>query len=274
MPAYDYVILAAGWIAWMTPFFLIKRGGGKAERLDRRARWGIVLEGVAYSLLWQNRFWVRSPQGWRVGLSIVFLALAALLSWSSARTLGRQWRFDAGGGIHLRGTDGFRIDAVSDNSHLGQLCDPCQEGEFADVFARLIGDWFGTATIRGRDLEFDPFQPTNAVGQVDVGGGLLLPHLAGGPAQVSFPARISGNLQFRRFSEGDPFEIDVEFSASGIGTMSGRNINGVTFYDLPPIIAFDFGRSAVTPEPTSLILLGSGLGIGWWQRRRRAPVEA
>jgi protein-S-isoprenylcysteine O-methyltransferase Ste14 len=26
----------------------------------------------------------------------IFLALAAVLSWSSARTLGRQWRFDAG----------------------------------------------------------------------------------------------------------------------------------------------------------------------------------
>jgi protein-S-isoprenylcysteine O-methyltransferase Ste14 len=96
MPAYNYVILAAGWLAWMTPFFLIKRRGAKAERLDRRARWGIVLEGVAYSLLWQNRFWIRSPHTWRTTLAVIFLALAALLSWSSARTLGRQWRFDAG----------------------------------------------------------------------------------------------------------------------------------------------------------------------------------
>lgn len=96
MPADHYVILAAGWLAWMTPFFLIKRRGAKAERLDRRARWGIVLEGIAYSLLWQNRFWIRSPHAWRTTLSVIFLTLAAVLSWSSARTLGRQWRFDAG----------------------------------------------------------------------------------------------------------------------------------------------------------------------------------
>ena len=96
MRAYDYAILAAGWLAWMTPFFLIKRSGAKAERLDRRARWGIVLEGLAYSLIWQTRFWEREPHAWRTTLSIVFLALAATLSWSSARTLGRQWRFDAG----------------------------------------------------------------------------------------------------------------------------------------------------------------------------------
>jgi len=96
MPVYHYVILAAGWLAWMTPFFLIKRRGAKAQRLDRRARWGIVLEGIAYSLLWQNRFWIRSPHVWRTTLSVIFLILAAVLSWSSARTLGRQWRFDAG----------------------------------------------------------------------------------------------------------------------------------------------------------------------------------
>lgn len=96
MPAYNYVILVAGWIAWMTPFFFIKRSRGKAERLDRRARWDIVPEGLAYSLLWQNRFWVRSPHGWRITLSVTFLAAASLLSWSSAHALGRQWRFDAG----------------------------------------------------------------------------------------------------------------------------------------------------------------------------------
>jgi protein-S-isoprenylcysteine O-methyltransferase Ste14 len=96
MPAYNYVILAAGWLAWMMPFFLIKRTGAKAQRLDRRARWGIVLQGLAYSLIWQTRFWERQPHSWRTALSAVLLTLAALLSWSSARTLGRQWRFDAG----------------------------------------------------------------------------------------------------------------------------------------------------------------------------------
>jgi protein-S-isoprenylcysteine O-methyltransferase Ste14 len=55
-----------------------------------------VLEGVGYSLVWQSKFWLRQPHGWRTALSILFLALAAVLSWSSARTLGRQWRFDAG----------------------------------------------------------------------------------------------------------------------------------------------------------------------------------
>jgi protein-S-isoprenylcysteine O-methyltransferase Ste14 len=96
MRAYEYVMLAAAWLTWVTPFFLAKGSGSKPQTLDRRARWGIVLQGLAYSLLWQNTFWERSPGAWRVALSLLFLALACLLSWSSARALGRQWRFDAG----------------------------------------------------------------------------------------------------------------------------------------------------------------------------------
>lgn len=65
-------------------------------KLDPRARWGIVLQGVGDSLLWQNRFWERSPGAWRVSSSVCFLVLASVLSWSGTRALGRQWRLDAG----------------------------------------------------------------------------------------------------------------------------------------------------------------------------------
>jgi protein-S-isoprenylcysteine O-methyltransferase Ste14 len=96
MPASAYIIIAAGWLIWVTPFVLIKRHGKTAEKLDRRARWGLVLEGLAYSLLWQNKFWERSPEGWRIASSVSFFVLAALFSWTGVRALGRQWRIDAG----------------------------------------------------------------------------------------------------------------------------------------------------------------------------------
>jgi len=96
MPAYTYVIMAAGWVIWLTPFILVRRKAKKAEMLDRRARWGMLLEGVAYSLLWQNHFWARSPEDWRTALSIFFFGLASLFSWTSTSALGRQWRIDAG----------------------------------------------------------------------------------------------------------------------------------------------------------------------------------
>jgi PEP-CTERM motif len=180
-----------------------------------------------------------------------------------------------GGEVHLKGTDGFRFDAFSDNSHLGSLCDQCREGEFADFSAILIGSWFGMGSFRGRDLRFNSFQNFgNASGQLVLGGSLVLPHLAAGPAQVSFPAGISGSLSLHHFATGsEEFEFGVDLSGSGIGTISGRNINGVTFYDLG-VIQFDFGPASATPEPASLVLLGTGLGVGWWQRRRRAQAEA
>jgi protein-S-isoprenylcysteine O-methyltransferase Ste14 len=97
MPAYAYGILVAGWLIWVAPFFVVRRGGLRpAGEIDRRARWGVLLVALSYSLLWQGKFWERSLPVWRLGLSIAFLALAGLLSWTSARTLGRHWRIDAG----------------------------------------------------------------------------------------------------------------------------------------------------------------------------------
>src|SRR5258708_9759770 len=92
MPSYAYAILAAGWLFWLTPFFLAKRNTERPKELDRRARWGILLVVVAYSMLWQSKFWERSPPVWRVALALLFLLLAGLLSLTCARALGRQWR--------------------------------------------------------------------------------------------------------------------------------------------------------------------------------------
>ena len=96
MRPFQYIIIWAGWLIWGLPFLLIKRKPQAPTKLDRRARWGIIIEAVAYALIWQSKFWERPPVTWRVALSILFLALAGLLSWTSSRTLGNQWRFDAG----------------------------------------------------------------------------------------------------------------------------------------------------------------------------------
>jgi protein-S-isoprenylcysteine O-methyltransferase Ste14 len=97
VPTYAYFILAAGWLVWVVPFFLAQRRPKQTPmKLDRRARWGIFVQAVAYMLLWQNSFWTRSPGVWRVSGSVIFLLLASALSWSATSTLGRQWRLDAG----------------------------------------------------------------------------------------------------------------------------------------------------------------------------------
>jgi protein-S-isoprenylcysteine O-methyltransferase Ste14 len=96
MPSYAYAIIPIGWIIWCLPFFLAQKNAQPAKEVDRRARWGILLVAISYSMLWQTKFWERPLPAWRLALSILFLFFACLLSWTGARALGRQWRFDAG----------------------------------------------------------------------------------------------------------------------------------------------------------------------------------
>jgi protein-S-isoprenylcysteine O-methyltransferase Ste14 len=95
MPRHIVLILAAGWLVWMIPFFLIK-GGGAAQQIERRARWGIALEAVGFFIVWAQPLWIGEPPAWRLVAGIALLLTGGLLTWTSARTLGRQWRFDAG----------------------------------------------------------------------------------------------------------------------------------------------------------------------------------
>ncbi len=95
MPLIVYAILGAGTVLWCLPFLLAHRRGGSILQLDKRARWGVVLQCLGYSALWQGSFWLRSPSAWQVAAAIAFFALACLLSWSGARALGKQLRVDA-----------------------------------------------------------------------------------------------------------------------------------------------------------------------------------
>ncbi|HEY7839493.1 MAG TPA: isoprenylcysteine carboxylmethyltransferase family protein [Terriglobales bacterium] len=95
MPALGYAIVVGGWLIWLLPFLIYRRAGAPQKR-DTRARWGMILEGIAYALLWQGQFWERSPEPWLVLLASIAFALACLLAWTATRALGRHWRFDAG----------------------------------------------------------------------------------------------------------------------------------------------------------------------------------
>jgi len=96
MRTYAYIILGIGWGVWVTPFILARRNRQSAQKLDRRARWGILLVAISYSIVLQGHFWERPLPLWRLLISIVFLILACVLSWIGTRFLGRQWRIDAG----------------------------------------------------------------------------------------------------------------------------------------------------------------------------------
>ncbi len=89
------VALLAAWGVWSLPFFLV-RGRRRAQLVDRRARWGIALEAVGFAFVWSQWAWTDDFASWRWMAATPFLILGPVLSWTSARALGRQWRFDAG----------------------------------------------------------------------------------------------------------------------------------------------------------------------------------
>jgi protein-S-isoprenylcysteine O-methyltransferase Ste14 len=95
MPIYIYFALAAGTMLWCAPFVLAGAARRNPFQLDRRARWGVALECLAYKLLWQGSFWERSPEWWRLVSAASLFALAGMLSWTGARALGRHLRIDA-----------------------------------------------------------------------------------------------------------------------------------------------------------------------------------
>ena len=55
----------------------------------------MLLQLVAFTLLWQGHFWTRALTLWRIVLCVVLFALAALLSWTSSRALSGHLRADA-----------------------------------------------------------------------------------------------------------------------------------------------------------------------------------
>jgi protein-S-isoprenylcysteine O-methyltransferase Ste14 len=95
VPAYAYVAQVVGWLIWITPFLLAKRNPEAPARLDKRARWGIGLQVVAYALVARPLLGAHAAR-LAIRPSIFVLGIAGVLSWTSTRALGRQWRVDAG----------------------------------------------------------------------------------------------------------------------------------------------------------------------------------
>jgi protein-S-isoprenylcysteine O-methyltransferase Ste14 len=98
-PAVRLIFLAVAFAAWMLPFFIQRpKNTQKAVKVDPRARWGIALASVGFFLTY-----LHTPKQWASEFSPLRFASASLfgltgivLAWTAVRSLGRQWRIDAG----------------------------------------------------------------------------------------------------------------------------------------------------------------------------------
>ena len=82
---------------WLTPLLRMRSQNRSktVQTIDRRARWGVLLEAAGYSLMWVSGLWNRSPAVWQLMLAIVLLVLAVTISFEAAAALGSQLRIDA-----------------------------------------------------------------------------------------------------------------------------------------------------------------------------------
>jgi protein-S-isoprenylcysteine O-methyltransferase Ste14 len=89
-----YAIALALWIGWMLPF-LHKAAGPreKAVVTDPSARWGMILEGVAFGIMWSIP--ALTVPAWRIAVALVFGAVGIVTARLAVQHLDKQWRFDA-----------------------------------------------------------------------------------------------------------------------------------------------------------------------------------
>src|SRR5881394_395989 len=95
MPPYAYVLILTGIILWFYPFVPAHNKTPGASVVNKSSRWGVLLQFMAFTLLWQGHFWLRPLPLWRLAVSLLCFAAAIALSWTSSRALAGQLRIDA-----------------------------------------------------------------------------------------------------------------------------------------------------------------------------------
>ena len=82
---------------WLLPLLRMRnRNRSKTlQTIDRRARFGVILEGIGYSMLWLSGSWSRHLPTWQWALGLALLITAVTISFLAAAALGDLLRIDA-----------------------------------------------------------------------------------------------------------------------------------------------------------------------------------
>jgi hypothetical protein len=168
--------------------------------------------------------------------------------------------------------DGFSASGGREPGGVGPACAPCVAGDpvtFDSTFAGEFTLGSGPATVNGLsysrvyyygDLSFDgetiPFPAGSAT--IELTSPFVL---RSDPANPSF---LAGNLD-SQFLQPDVFRVML--TGSGVATAVFRQGPGGLFsFDR---VTYAFAAPAPVPEPTSIVLAGSGLLAVWRARRRK-----
>jgi hypothetical protein len=243
--------------------------------------------GVFYGVLPEDSAMTRTHRTWGVcALALSLLALppttppaaadpipiVAVTSGSAILDpLGLGSEFD------LHGTDGFSFVGESDDNSDG-ICFPCIEGETHDFSVNASATFRATATFQGKEYVFDF---NNGGGRIFFEtGDITMPGQPGtsGTVQFSVPFRLGSGS--RLLFQSQPAESNPLFPVAlvGSGTLTfladfTKDPELGTLY-LPNDLHFDFEseQPPATPEPASLVLLATGVGIGLYRHRGNRSI--
>jgi hypothetical protein len=185
-------------------------------------------------------------------------------------------------------TQGFRFDAGDNNTAVvhtgGSACgSPCanngteyllniDSGRFAAITMSLM--WGGTFSLAGFDAA-ESFTGLSDLGLSFSAASISVVGTRADGSTVSDSFTLDGNLDgpggatdFQTFATDGRFSELVSLSFNGFGgPVDGQDGNFYQFFSLDNI---DVNRDVQVPEPSTLLLLGTGLLAVFAGRRRRA----
>ena len=193
---------------------------------------------------------------------------AGTFTWDATSALAMQ--------LHVTGEQGLAIDAGLDpfDGVNGPINDcyfsACLPGETLPLTIDLTTEAFGEASIGGRTFPIDIGTSVSGSLNVLFDGNLIVPAFTGDLTGSASAAFIFSGLLF--FPEDPCCPSPQELGGRGIATVQfdwAPHPEGVTAWNLRTF-RYEFTETAPIPEPTTLMLVGTGVAGLILRRRRNA----